>query len=87
MKRIVRNFYWKHIRRYDSEICGSCIGGPGQRRIRRYGCGRPIGPLWRAPTPLWNFVVTGVEQTVLTIRPGAATKDLAPRSEGAGGIL
>lgn len=84
---IVRRFYWKHVRRYRYEICGSCSSGPGQATIRRYGCGRPIGPLWRVSTPLWNFVVAGIDQTVLTVRPGAATKDLAPRSEGVGGIL
>lgn len=87
MKRIIRSFYWKRIRRHRYEICGSCNGGPGQATIRRYGCGRPIGPLWRAPTPLWNFVVADFDQTIMTIRPGAAVNDLAPRSEGVGGIL
>lgn len=84
---IARRFYWKHIRHHEYEICGSCTGGLGQATIRRYGCGRPIGPLWRVPTPLWNFVVASIDQTVLTVRPGAATKDLAPYSEGVGGIL
>lgn len=84
---ILHRFYWKKIRRYRYEICGECIGGPGETTIRRYGCGRPIGPLWRVPTPLWNFVVAGIDQTILTVRPGAAANDLAPRSEGVGGIL
>lgn len=83
----LRRFYWKRIRRYRYEICGSCPGGPAEATIRHYGCGRPIGPLWRVPTPLWNFVTAGIDQTVLTVRPGAATPALAPRSEGVGGIL
>lgn len=84
---IARRFYWRHIRRHNSEICGECPGGPGQATIHRYGCGRPIGLLWRVPTPLWNFVVADIGQTVLTMRPGAVIHDLAPRSEGVGGIL
>jgi hypothetical protein len=83
-----RRFYWKRIRRHRYEICGSVrCESAAYRTIRRYGCGRPIGPLWRVPTPLWNYVVAGMDQTVLTVRPGAAVSDLAPRSEGVGGIL
>lgn len=78
---LLRRIWWKRVRRYRYEICGSCVGGPALATIRRYGCGRPIGPLWRVPTPLWNFVVAGI------VRPGVAVNDLAPRSEGAGGIL
>ena len=85
---VARRFYWKRIRRHRGEICGSCRGGPGYATIRKYGCGNPIGPLWRVPTPLWNFVVAGIDQTVLTVREGASgVSDLAPRSEGVGGIL
>lgn len=90
MKRLLRktrHFYWRHIRHYRYEICGSCSGGPGQTTIHHYGCGRPIGPLWRVPTPLWNFVVAGIDHTVLSMRPGAATSDMAPRAEGVAGIL
>lgn len=83
----IRRLYWKRIRRYRYEMCGSCVGGPAKATIRRYGCGRPIGPLWRVPTPLWNFVVADIDHTVITVRPGAAVDDLAPRAEGAGGIL
>lgn len=83
----IRRFYWKRIRHYRYEICGSCSGGPGRATIRRYGCGRPIGPLWHVPTPLWNFVVAGFDKTILTMRRGAADPQLAPRSEGVGGIL
>lgn len=84
---IIRHFYWRHIRRYRYEICGSCGGGPALTTIRKYGCGRPIGPLWRVPTPLWNFVAADLDYTMLAIRPGAAANDLAPRSEGVAGIL
>lgn len=83
----VRRFYWRQIRRHDSEICGCCPAGPAKVTVERYGCGRPIGPLWHVPTPLWNFVVAGIDQTVLTVRPGAVANDLAPRSEGVAGIL
>lgn len=86
MKRIIRQFYWRHIRRHNSEICGECTAGPGQITIHHYGCGRPIGPLWRVPTPLWNFVVADQQQTIMTVREGAAHY-LAPYSEGVGGIL
>lgn len=78
LKRIVatiRRFYWKRIRRYRYEICGSCCnGGPARATIRRYGCGRPIGPLWTADSSFWNRMVTGEP-----LLPG--------RTEGAGGIL
>lgn len=83
----VRRFYWKRIRRHRYEICGTCAGGPGQAVIHAYGCGRPIGRLWRAPTWLWNFVVAGQDHTIYTVRPGAATPELDARSEGVGGIL
>lgn len=84
---VVRRLWWKRVRRYGHEICGECIGGPGQATIRRYGCGRPIGLVWRGPTPLWNFVVAGIDKTVITVRSGAAVNDLAPRAEGVGGVL
>lgn len=84
----IRLFYWKRIRRHRYEICGLVPRSSAAfRTIRRYGCGRPIGPVWRVPTPLWNFVVAGIERTVLEVRPGAAVPQLAPRSEGVAGLL
>lgn len=82
-----RRFYWQRIRRYRYEICGSVSGGPGYGVIRAYGCGRPIGVVWRAPTWLWNFVVAGQRQTIYTVREGAVSPQLDGRSEGVGGIL
>lgn len=70
----LRRCYWKRIRRHRYEICGSCSGGPAQATIRRYGCGRPIGPLWRAESALWHRMVTGESLPL-------------GRTEGAGGIL
>lgn len=71
----IRRFYWRRIRRHRYEICGSVgPGGPARPVIRRYGCGRPIGPLWTADSSFWNRMVTG--------------EALPPeRTEGAGGIL
>jgi hypothetical protein len=79
-----RRFYWKHIRGYDSEICGN----PGHRHgtIRR-GCGRPVGVVWRAPSGIWNYVVSGQDQTTYTVREGAAGGPVEERAEGAGGVL
>lgn len=72
---ILRRFYWKRVRRYRYETCGSIgPGGEARATIKRYGCGRPIGPVWGTESDHWNRVVTG--------------KPLAPgRTEGAGGIL
>ena len=71
---VVRRTWWRRIRRYRYEICGSCAGGPAQATIRRYGCGRPVGLVWRADSGFWNRMVTGEP-----LPPG--------RTEGAGGIL
>lgn len=79
-----RRFYWKRIRRYDSEICGRPNHPHGT--IRR-GCGRPVEVVWRASSGVWNYVVMGQEQTTYTIREGAAGGPAMERAEGAGGIL
>lgn len=80
----VRRFYWKRIRRYRYEICGR----PGHLHgtIRR-GCGRPVGTVWRASSGVWNYVVTGQEQTTYTVRAGAAGGPVEERAEGVGGVL
>jgi hypothetical protein len=83
----LRRFYWKRIRRYRYEICGSVRGGPGYWAIRRYGCGRPVGLVWRAPEGIWNYVVAGQDQTVYTVREGAAGGPVMERAEGVAGIL
>lgn len=70
-----RRWYWKRVRRYRYEICGSVVAGTvAEQTIRRYGCGRPVGLVWRAETGFWHHMVTG---------------ELLPpdRIEGAGGIL
>lgn len=79
-----RRFYWWHIRRYDSEICGCPDHLHGT--IRR-GCGRPVGVVWRAPSGIWNYVVTGQDQTTYTVREGAVGGQVEERAEGAGGVL
>jgi hypothetical protein len=79
-----RRFYWKRIRRYELEICGRPDHPHGT--IRR-GCGRPVGTVWRAPSAVWNYVVTGQDQTVYTVREGAAGGPIHARAEGAGGVL
>lgn len=84
----LRRFYWKRIRRYRYEVCGSVPRrSPAYMVIRRYGCGRPIGPVWRASTGIWNYVVTGQDQTTYTVRAGSAGGSVQERAEGAGGIL
>lgn len=84
----IRRFYWKRVRRYRYETCGSVPrGAPAYMVIRRYGCGRPVGLVWGASTGLWNYVVTGQQQTTYTVRAGAAGGPIEERAEGAGGIL
>lgn len=85
----IRRFYWKRVRRHRYEICGSVNRlSPAYEVIRRYGCGRPIGPVWTASTGLWNYIVTGQDQTVYTVRAGSAGDPrVMERAEGAGGIL
>lgn len=39
----LRYWYWRHLRRYESEIC--------QR------CGRPVGQVWHARDDIWECVV------------------------------
>lgn len=80
----VRRFYWRHIRRYRYEICGR--PNHPHAMIRR-GCGRPVGVVWRATSGVWNYVVTGQDQTVYTVREGAAGGPVGERAEGVGGIL
>jgi hypothetical protein len=80
----VRRFYWKRLRRYDAEICGR--PDHPHEQIRR-GCGRPVGVVWRAESAVWNYVVTGQDQTVYTVREGAAGGPIMERAEGAGGVL
>lgn len=72
---ILRRLYWKRVRRYRYEICGSVVRGTeAEPVIRRYGCGRPVFLCWRAETSFWHRMVTG--------------HPLGPdRTEGAGGIL
>lgn len=83
-----RRVYWKRLRGHRYEICGSVNpASPAYATIRRYGCGRPIGPIWRASSGIWNFVVTGQPQTVYTVREGAAGGPITERAEGEGGIL
>lgn len=73
--RRLRRFYWKRVRRYRYEICGSVVRGTeGEATVRRYGCGRPVGLCWRAETGFWHRMVTG-----RPLAQGAV--------EGAGGIL
>lgn len=80
----VRRFYWKRIRRYRHETCGRPDHIHG---VIRRGCGRPVGMVWRASSGVWNYVVTGQDQTVYTVREGAAGGPVQERAEGAGGIL
>lgn len=79
MSARLRRFYWRHVRRYRYEICWRA----GTRR----GCGRPVGVVWRAPSGIWNYVVAGQQQTVYTVREGAAGGPVEERAEGLGGIL
>jgi hypothetical protein len=80
----VRRFYWKRVRRYELEICGN----PGHMHgAIRQGCGRPVGLVWRAPSGIWNYVITGQDQTVYTVREGAAGGAVMERAEGVGGVL
>lgn len=85
---LLRRFYWQRIRRYDSEVCGSVHrASPAFATIRRHACGRPVEVVWRASSGVWNYVVTGQDQTVYTVREGAAGGPVEERAEGAGGIL
>lgn len=69
----VRRFYWKHVRGYRYEVCGSVPrSSPAYPVISRGGCGRPVGLVWHATTATWDAVVA----------PGAPST-----TEGAGGIL
>ena len=69
----LRRFYWKRVRRYRYEICGSAAPpSEGREVIKRYGCGRPVGLVWTAPTGLWDRIVDPHERMA---------------GEGAGGIL
>jgi hypothetical protein len=52
----IRRWYWKRIRGYRYETCGR--SDHPHAAIRR-GCGRPVGVIWRAPTGLWNHVISG----------------------------
>lgn len=79
-----RRFYWKRVRRYRFEICGRPRHPHGT--ITR-GCGRPVELVWRASSGMWNYVVTGREQTVYTVREGAAGGPVEERAEGVGGVL
>lgn len=80
-----RRFYWRRIRRYEMELCGR--PDHPHAAIRR-GCGRPVRPfVWRAPSGIWNFVVALQDQTVYTVREGAAGGRIEERAEGVGGVL
>lgn len=79
-----RRVYWKRVRRYPTEICGRPDHPHGT--IRR-GCGRPVAVVWHAETAIWNYVVTGQDQTTYTVREGAAGGPVMERAEGVGGVL
>lgn len=83
----MRRLYWKHIRDYDGEICGC----PDRHLhgVIQLGCGRPVGVVWHASTGIWNYIVTGQDQTTYTIREGAAAGcySVEECAEGAGGVL
>lgn len=71
--RVLRRFYWKHVRRYRYEICGSTTPlSEGRAVVRQYGYRRPVGLVWTAPTGLWDRIVDPDEKMT---------------GEGAGGIL
>ena len=44
-KRNFRRWYWRTIRRYNSEIC--------------YDCGKPVEVVWTAANELWNKIIGG----------------------------
>jgi len=79
-----RRCYWKHVRRYRYETCGRPNHPHGT--ITR-GCGRPVGVVWRAPTGMWNYVVTGRKHTIYTLRGAPMAAPWKERAEGVGGVL